>query len=121
MKKHPRRPNRARKAVRGKVASLLQNDQGDLDGWRLNNGVSIHFPVEAGYELSEWINVGNAVHVIGELQLRNEVDVIDAHRVESQGWRLDIDSRPDDQEDTAHLLRSILGELKRIRRLLEDK
>lgn len=57
------------KVVEGKVVELTRNKPGDVDGWKLSNGSTIHFPPHVGKELEKTIEVGATVRVLAKKKL----------------------------------------------------
>ncbi len=70
----------------GSVKEIGKSPKGEVDGWVLENGQRIHFPPHMGKVLSETIQVGDSVRVLGFNQKMPDASpVIEAWTVESDG------------------------------------
>ena len=79
-------------SVSGRVAKLLRNGRGDLDGLKLEEGPQIHFPPHMEDRVAKIVKVGDQVAVQGRKETRRDGDlVLEAARIESGGQSVVIE------------------------------
>ncbi len=79
------------KVLDGSVAALTMNDRGEPDGWKLEDGQSVHIPPHAFAPLSDLVKPGvKVIATVVESQLPDGNSVNEAIVVEVEGHRFAI-------------------------------
>ncbi|BBO33358.1 hypothetical protein PLANPX_2970 [Lacipirellula parvula] len=77
--------------ISGVIAEFIENDHGDVDGVRLENGKQVHFPPHIGGEVTEVMKVGNEIAVRGhEETLPRGERVFAAENIAGGGVSIDV-------------------------------
>lgn len=93
--------------VTGRIASYTTAPRGEMDGFVLDTGNRVHFPITAGSTLLPIVQKGDVVTVTGNLTDRPEGKVIEATTIANRdkGKRIDVASitppKPEEEQQQA--------------------
>ncbi|WP_428308472.1 OB-fold nucleic acid binding domain-containing protein [Lacipirellula sp.] len=77
--------------ISGVIAEFVENDHGDVDGVRLENGELIHFPPHIGAVVTEAVQVGDEITIRGhEATLPRGERIFEAENIASQDVSIDV-------------------------------
>jgi hypothetical protein len=76
----------------GKITAYTAGSHGELDGFILDSGTTVHFPPHAGYKVKPLLQKGQALAVDGTIQKGPAGQVLEASHIKnlSNGQSVDI-------------------------------
>ncbi|BBO35151.1 OB-fold nucleic acid binding domain-containing protein [Lacipirellula parvula] len=77
--------------ISGVIAEFIENDRGDVDGVRLENGELIHFPPHIGAEVTETVKMGDEIAIRGHEAKRPRGErIFEAENIAFEGFSIDV-------------------------------
>jgi hypothetical protein len=67
----------------GKITAYTAGSHGELDGFILDNGTTIHFPAHAGYKVKPLLQKNQALNVDGTIQAGPAGQVLEASNIKN--------------------------------------
>jgi hypothetical protein len=70
-------------ATSGKITAYTAGSQGELDGFILDSGTTVHFPAHAGFKVKPLLKKGEALSVEGTIQHGPTGQVLEASNIKN--------------------------------------
>jgi hypothetical protein len=77
--------------VTGRITGYTTAAHGEMDGFTLDSGATVHFPIYVGARLLPLIQKGQRVEVTGTLRGRRTAQILDATLVRNRALRESVD------------------------------